>query len=435
MKKKGIIIGCAAVVILAAATLVLMNLDFSDNASVTEEKKTVLALDDAESIVVTDGGNVTAKYVKAEDSEQWTIEGLDPSDISSAKMQRLISCALNYETKLVIDEPGELSDYGLDDAKTVITIKEKHGEHTLFIGDHSAVDDVYFVLYDGSDGDIVFTMDEAQYDMLTKDKSYFTEFSRISLNPDNISEIKIETADRTIDVYLPEEFDVLEGNVWQMRSPYEIMANDSFLDSDVLEQLGMLTLSKKTDSIGKERAKLTVKDDKDTYVLKIGDTAGGVIKVEYQGAAYEEASELLKFIDADTFSYVNKLVSYAHVQKISEVTAEYDGKKHTLSVSGENKNLSFKADGEAAEVNGAKALYTSIIGVVAVAFYNNERTGDTILKINFATRDNNDNMIVEYKRVNDYTAAVFVNDRAIFVTAMADVENLKKIIDEYFERK
>lgn len=426
MKKTGLIAGAAAIVVLAAATVFVMNMDTSEKEEGMEvsESQTVLALDDAEEITVKAEG-LDVRYIKAEGSEVWIIDGVDASDISSVKMAEFISSALTYETDLIIDDAGELSEYGLDAPAVNVTIKAEGEEHTVLIGDKSAVDDVYFASADGT----LFTMSSSQYNMLITAPSYYTEFGRISINPDNITGIKLETADRTIDLYLP-EVSRLEGNVWMMREPYDNMANDSFLDSDVLEQIGALSLSKKADSIGTEQARLTVTEGSNTYELVIGDEVGGTIYIEYKGQAYSEPAELLAFIYADTFSYVNKLVSYVNVQDISEMTAEYDGKTHTFGVKGSGTDLTYTADGRDADTDAAKKLYSAVIGVVATGFYNNEKTTDTVLKLTFKGEEKE--TVVEYKKINEYTVAAVKDGTALFVTGAADAEAVKTALDGFF---
>ncbi|MGM9937906.1 MAG: DUF4340 domain-containing protein [Candidatus Ornithomonoglobus sp.] len=426
MKKTGMIAGAAAVVVLAAATVFVMNMDTSEKE---EDKKppqiqTVLVLDDAEEITVKAEG-LDVRYLKADGSEVWVIDGVDASDISSVKMAEFIGTALTYETDLIIDDAGEPSEYGLDAPAVTVTIKAGDGEHTVLVGDRSAVDDVYFASADG----MLFTMSSSQYNMLITDPSYYTEFNRISIDPDNITGIKIETADRTIDLYLP-DISRLEGNVWMMREPYDNMANDSFLDSDVLEQIGALSLSKKAYSIGTEQARLTVTEGGNTYEFKLGDEDGGTIYIEYQGQAYSEPAELLAFIYADTFSFINKLVSYVNVQDISEMTAEYDGKTHTFGVSGSGNDLTYTADGRAADTDASKKLYSTVIGVVATGFYNNEKTTDTVLRLTF--KGDEKETVVEYKKINEYTVAAVKDGKALFVTGAADAENVKTALDGFF---
>ncbi len=426
MKNKGIIAGGAAIIVLAAATVFVMNTDVSEKAEETEppESRTVLALDDAFEITVS-SGELDVKYVKADGSEVWLVDGFDASDLSSVRLAEFIGSALTYKTDLIIEDAGELSEYGLDDPAVTVTIKTEDGEHTVLVGGRSAVDDVYFASADG----VLFTMSASQYGILTADPSYYTEFDRISIDPDGITGIKIETAERTVDLYLP-ELSRLEGNVWMMREPYEYMANDSFLDSDVLEQIGALTLSKKADSIGAERARLTVAEGDNIYSFIIGDEVGGAVHIGYEGRAYSEPAELLAFIHADVFSYINKLVSYVNVQDIYEMTAEYDGKTHTLGVKGAGNGLTYTADGRDADTDTAQKLYSAVIGVVATGFYNNEETADTLLKLTF--KGDEKETVVEYKKINEYTVAAVKDGEAIFVTGTADAETVKTALDSFF---
>lgn len=422
MKKAGIIALASAAAVLAAGAVILTRSEGGENEPKTAERVTVLALEDAETIEVKAEG-LEAKYIK--ESGVWLPEGCSPSDVSAAKMSAFIGFALVYDAELVIEEPQDLDEYGLDAPSCTVAVTARDGEHTVLIGNKSAVDDVYFASADGA----VFTMSAAQRDALMTDPKYFTEFKRLEINPDDVTEIKITSAERTIDLYLP-EITRLEGNVWRMREPYEHMANDSFIDAGVLDMLGSITLSRLADGIGGERARLSITEGGKHHEFGIGAKDGGDVYVEYENRAYAEPAELFEFVDADTFEYINKLVSYVNIRDITELDAEYGGKTHVLGVVG-GKTLSYTADGEPADADAAERLYGEVIGVVANGFYKGEPAAETILKLTF--RGASGDTRVEYRRTNEYTAAVFVNGSALFVTGAVYAENVKSALEGFFE--
>lgn len=424
---KGIIAGGAAVVILAAATVaVMMYQPEKENETSTEsdkETQTVYENENADRIVV-DAGDRETVYLK--NGENWTIEGYDESDIDPSKMQSFISDALKYSSATVITEPDQPEEYGLDNPSAKVTITGGDNDAVIEIGGKSAVENSYFAMYN----DVVFTIPASQYTKLISEPSYFTEFARVSIEPDNIRELKIESPQRTIDLYIP-EITRFEGNVWYMREPYDTMANDSYLDSDVLEQIGALTMSRKGDSLGEERAKLTVvSDDGTTYEFTVGSDDGEYVNIEYNGQVYKESSSLLAFIDADLFNYVNKLVSYVNILDVKSIDMEYDGEKHTIEVSGSDNDLSFKVNGKEADADASRLIYRELIGVVANGFAGDEAAGDTILKVTF----NGDNPVtMEYKAINEYNVAAFRNGKALLNVSINDVDMLKEKIIAYFK--
>lgn len=423
MKKKRFIIGGTAIAVLAAGIVFLTLYDpekTEENKPVSSsELETVLALDTADEIsVISEGLNI--RFVN--NGEEWEIDGVD--DVSQAKVDAFAQSALLYTTESIIDD-ADPAEYGLDDPAVTITVRAGTEAHTVLIGDKSAVDNVYFASAD----DIVFTMSGYQYSSLLNDVSYYTEYRRLALGIDTISEVRLETKDRTIDVYLP-EITRYEGNVWRMKEPYETLASDDFMDSDVLEQLAAVSFSHTAESIGSERAAVTVTDNGVTHEFKVGSIDGGSVYVEYEGKAYKEPAANFAFIDAETFSFVNKLVSYVNINDVSSYTVEFDGKSYTTEISGHDSELKFRTDGKEKDAESSKKLYAEVIGVVATGLYNNEPLGETIMKVSFRGRDGASDSAAEYKKVNEYTAAVIKDGQTIFVTGIADVNNLKNNFKE-----
>ena len=424
---KKLVIGGAAVLALAAATAVLLmydpDKDEQNSAPETSSSDVIYENSNADTITVKTAERET-RFIKSGDT--WTIEGYGNDELDATKIQSFISGATRYTSDTVINDVSDLSEYGLDSPTVTVTVSGGGTTDVIEIGGKSAVENKYFAMYNGT----VFTMQAAQYTKLLSEPSYFTEFTRVSIDPDSIQEIKIERADTTIDLYIP-EITRLEGNVWYMRSPYEIMANDTFIDSDLLEQIGGFTMSRPADSLGEIRATLTVSTDSETYVFTVGAVDGGSVYVGYNGGIYKESASLFGFIDSDVFNYVNKLVSYVNILDVSEVRFEYDGAEHFLSVSGSEDDLSFKADGQDVDKSEAQSVYREIIGVMANAMYGGDAVGDTLLKVTFVGRDGTD-VVMEYKALNEYNAAAFRNGTAYLTVSRSDIDHLKDTINEYF---
>lgn len=425
-KFKGIIIGGIAVAVLAGGIGFMLSYEpgNGEDKSVSEENasETVFETDTADRITVTGSGSEIGFF---NNDGEWSIAGTEQDDTDKTRIQNFVSAALVYRSDKVIGEADPVK-YGLDAPVLTVTIVNGDNTDVVTVGDKSAVDDVYFASVNGN----VFTMSESQYNALSKDMAYYTEFSRIAIEPDDVTEIRIVTDERTIDLYLP-ELTRLEGNVWRMREPYNMMANDSFIDSDVLSSLGSLTLSEKAESIGEKTAELTVVCGDTEYALTIGSDVDGRTFVGYGGKAYSENSAYFEFINADIFNYINKMVSYVNILDVSKLEFEYNGAAHDIEISGTD-NMTFKADGVDADSNLTKQIYQSVIGITATSFYGGEALGDSLLKVVFRGTDGVEDKTVEYVSVNEYSAAVVINGEAKFITNTSGVEKLISNIDEYY---
>lgn len=303
MKKKGIAVAVAAIAVLVAATAVLMMYkpekpeDLEDLSEV--EHFNVLELSDAQSISVK-SDTLDIHFVN--NNGEWGIEGVDQDEISSLRVSTFLTAAMSYDTETILE--GSDSEYGLDNPRLVLTISADGQTHTVAVGDKSPVDSVYFAKAD----DTKFTLGEYQYSSLINELSYYTEVVRFAVNADDITGIKIEKTDLTVDIYLP-ELTRPEGNVWKMREPITAMASDTFMDENVLEQVASLTMSKKAERLGNVRATLTVTASDGQYVFEIGDTDGGSVYIGYDGGVYREPAELVSFIDADLSVMIDDNVS------------------------------------------------------------------------------------------------------------------------------
>lgn len=427
MKKKNIIIGGIVIAVLAIGIFIISRINTAENGvsdnrdnkpiETNNAHEVVFELANADEILL-DTEKEDIKFVN--DNDEWGIEGIDSEDLSSAKVKGFVFSALSYTSNMILE--GEDAEYGLDTPAATLTIKENDSEHIIKIGDVSASGDVCFASVD----DKKFTMLMSQRERLLKDKAYYTDVSRIRIDSDEITAINIESSERTIELYIP-EIARFEGNVWQMRTPYEVMANDTYIDEKVLPCLSAVTVSKKTDSLGEERAVITVKTADSEYVLKIGAVTNGETAVEYEGEIYLEQATLFSFIDAQTFEYMHKLVSYIHMDDVKSVNMEYGDVSHSFEIS----TKGFKADGMEAKDDASKVFYTYLIGIVANGMYSNEELGDTLLTITFNCKDNT-TVNVQYRQINEYTAAVLKDGEAIFTTGIYDVEDLINKIETFY---
>lgn len=423
MKKKGIIIGCAVALLLIAGIAVVLNINPQKDTSLNsqtnisrKEHHTVFELDDANEIML-ETSDFELKFVKNDDV--WGIDGMD--DASSAKVKAFVFAALTYTSNTMLE--GDTAEYGLDTPDAILTLKESDGlEHIVKIGNISSAGDVCFASVDGDQ----FTMDITQRERLLNNPEYYTEVSRIMIKSDEITEVVIDKGENIIDIYIP-KITRFEGNVWKMKLPYEVMANDTFIDEKVLSSISAITLSKKAESLGEERARLTVKTSDLEYTFKIGTAVRGGTPIEYEGEVYLESSSLLSFMDAQLFEYMHKLVSYLHMDDVKSIDMEYGNITHSLKINGDK----FIADGTAAKSDASKIFYSYLIGVTANGIYNNEELGDTLFKITFHCTDGTD-VNVEYRSINEYTAAVLKNGVSIFTTGIYDVEDLIDKIDTFY---
>ena len=166
MKRRGIIIGAAAIVVLAAGIAAVNRIDTEKPApkpaeSAAREYTTVLSVADATEIKLEADGT-ELRFINS--AGVWSIDGL--SDTSEQKINMFVSEATVYSTVSVLGD--NRPEYGLESPAAVIRISSGDGEHTVRIGAKSAVEDAYFADADGT----VFLLGSSQYETLTCPAEY-----------------------------------------------------------------------------------------------------------------------------------------------------------------------------------------------------------------------------------------------------------------------
>lgn len=412
MKKSTVIAGLGITLILILGIIFMVKIMPSGDNTPSETPSklvTVLEMDDADKVNIRFGDtdltfNNTAGV--------WSMDGTNPEDTSSQAINLFVTNALTYRTQQFLE--GEASDYGLDKPNVEIHVQSDGMVHNIYIGDRSAVDNVYFANADGK----LFTMPASQYESLVNTKEYYTTFSRITMNIDNITNIKIIRNNEEIELYLPKA-ERVEGNVWRMSKPYNCMANDTYIDENVLPSLTSISLEKTAETLGTESGMLSIIEGDKVYDLKIGERNGSNVMVEYNGKVYSETAELFDFMNADIFNYISKLVSYVNINDVASVKLDYNEKMHNIT-------LDENAPDE------MRKFYSEIIGVIGTSMYNGEAKGEELLKVAFVMKDGSEKTAV-YNKINEYSASVEFDNSTLMITGISDVENLKSAADEYFK--
>lgn len=86
------------------------------------------------------------------DGGKWYLKNDRNTELDQDSVDSMVGFAasLNYKTK--IDEPAELSEYGLDNPSYIVTVTDSMGvAQTYFIGDCFKIDGTYFAKLEGSD--------------------------------------------------------------------------------------------------------------------------------------------------------------------------------------------------------------------------------------------------------------------------------------------
>lgn len=147
---KKLIILCCALVVLGAGYVVARTV----YAEPTEEEEGVAleAPEEASRLEWTYDG-ATLALVKEDDS--WSYADDDVFPLDQSVPENMTGVLSGLTASRVLDEPGELADYGLDEPALTVTATDADGTtYTFAVGDQNEVSQEYYLLYNGDESKV-----------------------------------------------------------------------------------------------------------------------------------------------------------------------------------------------------------------------------------------------------------------------------------------
>lgn len=86
------------------------------------------------------------------DGDTWGLKDDKSAKLNQDSVDSVIGFAAYLNASDIIEEPGDLSEYGLDNPMYVVTITDAlSSQQTYFVGDECVLDGTYFAKLEGSD--------------------------------------------------------------------------------------------------------------------------------------------------------------------------------------------------------------------------------------------------------------------------------------------
>ena len=147
---KKLIILCCALVVLGAGYVVARTV----YAEPTEEEEGVaLAAPEEASRLEWTYEGATLALVKEDDS--WSYADDDVFPLDQSVPENMTGVLSGLTASRVLDEPGELADYGLDEPALTVTATDADGTaYTFAVGDQNEVSQEYYLLYNGDESKV-----------------------------------------------------------------------------------------------------------------------------------------------------------------------------------------------------------------------------------------------------------------------------------------
>ncbi len=442
---RNIVIIAAVIALLAVGIVVLNKVDFSkDNDTQTADTKETYtiysaAVDDLSAVSV-ESQNGVIEAVKS--GNNWTLKGTD--DVDGSKVYTLVSTVSSITSKNKISENvTDFSQYGLEEPSATVVINGKDGENTLYIGDKSPTLGEYFIRLNGDA--TVYTLYAYKVDTIMQPLSYYSDFNRFNINIDDVTAIKIERDNETIELKIAENIENTVNNVWELVKPYQSSANDEYIDNNILSPLSELTFNTPVDGArgtDSPTAKITLivkpydngtgkYGEEYTEEFAIGNIENGKANVAYNGRVYEVNEEAVKFAEASAFNILNKLQALVDISAVKSFEVEYGNKSYKTEISKNGDDMRFKLNGKDADAKTARQMYQAMISLAVDGEYNGETMGDAMLEIDFDGIKDEDDVEIEFKSINDLSCALVRNGRAEFTIKKNKLEEFIKLWEAY----
>lgn len=446
MNKKRNIIAAVIVIVLLLGAIGAVSL-----INPSKEKPNEQGVKDTYTVINEDIDNIAAMKVLSNDFSisvsnkdgEWTIDSSEKEDIDSAKVESLVGSVSTIISKNEYAAEN-LLEYGLETPAITVDLTKKNGEKIkINIGDLSPILGEYFVMLEG--GDKVYTLYSYKVDTLLKPLSFYRDFDRLSLNVDDIREIKTE-GDNSYHIKIKDKIGENFSSVWEMTSPYVSGANDDYIDNKILSSIESLSLTTPVEDnnyFDSDNVKVTLTIQPydnatgkyaDSYIeeLTVGKTIGDKGYVRYKDKVFEVRADSVSFAKEVPFNIVSKLQALVDIALVKSVTVEYDGQSTTLDISkGKDGNYDFKLDGKNTDPSASQEIYRRIIALNVDDVYKGENKGDMVLRLTYAGIKSEDDTVIEFNKINDLSCALTRNGETTFTIKTSKLDEFKTVFNAF----
>ncbi len=428
-----------------------------------EDNSVMLNDFEADSIVNLTVTSKDENFAFVKEGDTWILQGEEDYPLSQSKLTSMAAgIAKLSATRMVVENPEDLSEYGLNQPSILIKAVTTEGkEYSLQIGDKLPTDTDYFGTTSDDTVYVIPMATRTKY-AVTKEELFDVESSP-SITADNIREVKV-TSQSYGDFHMeydennPTDYSGMGTYPWFMKDGYVNPINmDNTMTSEILSNYTVFSFSKGIDykaenqkkyGLTNPRAKvfvryLSTEGEEKTYTLLIGDTdSDGNYYVSPEGSnrTYLMPKDAVekKIIIEDKDSLLSK---FTHMINISNV------EKVLLSASGENKVYEIKrtdntdsdgkttttetffVDGEEADETEFRSIYQQMIGLKMAEPLKEAVTvaGDSVVTLTLVKTDGKE-LIVEYHPYNAERYTVTVDGKTSVLADKAEIDDFVKTI-------
>lgn len=432
-----------------------------------DDQDTSIKLHDfeADSIVNISVESVEGKLLFVKKEDTWVLDGEEEYPLSQSKLTSMATgIAQLSATRLVVETPEDLSEYGLVKPSLLmkaVTVEGK--EYSLQLGDQLTTDTDYYGQIAGDHAVYVIPMATRSKYAVTKEDLFDIE-SPPSITADTIREVKVSSKTQE-DFHMvyeennPEDYSGSSTYCWVIPEGYANPMNmDNTAVSEVLSNYTVFSFTKGIDYVKENQSKygldadcdqvfvryFTAEGEEKTYTLRVGDTdseGNYYVCPEGSNRTYLMAKDTVeqKTIIADKEALLSKFTHMVNILDVNRVTVLTKDKSKVYEIKRMDETDSdgntttketFYIDGTEVEDTQFRTTYQSMIGLMMVEPLKEkvELSEDPILTLTFEKTDGKE-VVVSYHpyQTNRYT--ITVNGKT---SALAEKSEIDSFLESLF---
>ncbi len=403
----------------------------SDSGYIINEKT-----DDVERITFSTG-EITYSVINGEIP---AIEGYISHIINEKDLYMALFNGTSIMSERIIEDPKELSSYGLENAEKYVSVKLKDGtEKIVYIGNPTNLSGEYYASSNVSDKVYVISANTAGPLLVHPEEYRNKEVAQIS--GETVSDFSISRGNaKLLDVKYISTSTVSGQNIHEhmLKYPYDGVKANADSIAIFCQSLSSVTATAIVEENPKNLAKygldkpyiLTVTDENGTSVIKMGNYAengevyvmNGDVPVVYSAEC--SFYENVKNIKPDEF--VDRFVHLFNISTVAKIEVRNSEESHSIEVIKKSEDkYDYKVDGKNKVKDNFTPIYTAIIGITANSFVNDATGGEEYCAIKIGFNDKTEKVFRYYSYDDRHCVVKADNGMGCIVT--------KKSIDEIFK--
>lgn len=442
INKKNIVVLVVVIVTMIVATYFVFSIDENNNNGVIEqdtmnEQKISVFNEDINTLqkVSVSTPESSYEFYKGSD-DNWNLSGFDSQKINYTKLLTLMNSLCSVNAKSIVEENVvDLSKYGLDDSKYVLTVLFKNKHISMKFGDLTTASDSYYMNIDGMN--TVYTMSSDDFDIYFSTKESYRKLPDVNINTEIISGIEINKQDAVIKLGLMDKPLTINGTnyaTWEMTSPLYHTIDNSRLSSNIMDLLpyvsilGAVSDNKDYSNYGLDNPYATVvitNTDNTKRVLRVSPYEHDkyYVLIDDDTTVYYADKAALSFVDVVPFDLVNKFINIFSFDDFSEVTVRSDSNYKCYIDRNGNDIKCYVNDKQMDESDFNVNVFQNIISLLASDFCINAEYNQPDIVIEYKLKDGSHSK-VEFVNYDDRNYAVFKDEKCDFLILKKDVKNL-----------